>query len=194
MPRRLLVSLAVIAAAELSPVSCFSARLPRPWEPPRTACTSLTRRRRKWWEEWSLRSAPVSSQNKDSDDAAASGDTSSTEDDETISWRNRQNVTRPAILSQSPTIVHASSAEPTKKADQPTVRSCFRLLFGMTRPSNFLGVVLFHVLGVYLALQSPNLGDAQLLSALAQPSMFVVLLSLLLTSATSMVVSSYCLV
>lgn len=189
MPRRLLGSLAVIAAVDLSPVSCFSARLPRPWEPPRTTCTSLTRRRRKWWEESSLHSASVSSQNKDSDDA--SGDTSSTQDEETIALRNKENITRPTILSQSPAFAHTSSA---KKEDQPTVRSCFRLLFGMTRPTNFLGVVLFHVLGVYLALQSPNVGDAQLLSALIRPSMFVVLLSLLLTSATSMVVSCYCLV
>jgi hypothetical protein len=192
MPRRLLVSLAVIAAAELFPVSCFTARLPRPWEPPRPISTSLTRRRRKWSEESSLQSAPVPSQNKDWDDAT--GDTSSPEDEETVSFRNKENVTRPAVHSQSPTIMHASSTESTKKADQPTVRSCFRLLFGMTRPSNFLGVGLFHVLGVYLALQSPKAGDAQLLSALAQPSMFIVLLSLLLTSATSMVVSCYLLV
>jgi hypothetical protein len=191
MPRHLIVSLAVIAAAELSPVSCFSARLPRPWEPPRKTPTSLTRRRRKWLEDSSLQAASLSSQNKDSDDAT--GDTSSAEEEETISLQNKQNATAPVIIFQSPTIMHASSSKPLEKKP-PTVRSCFRLLFGMTRPSNFLGIVLFHVLGVYLALQSPNVGDAQLLSSLAQPSMFVVLLSLLLTSATSMVVSCYCLV
>lgn len=178
---RSLVSLVVIAAVEISPVTCFSARLPRPWEPLGKTSTSLARRRRSW-EDSALQSASVSSaQNKDSDDA----ETSSTDEEETMSLQKKDDDVASVPISQ-PYIVHTTSE--AFKTDRPTVRSSLRLLFLMTRPFSNVGVVLFHILGVYLALQSPNVGNAQLLSTLVRPSMFIVLLCLLLTSATSMVV------
>lgn len=90
--------------------------------------------------------------------------------------------------SQSHAVPVSSTDPPTPPVEAPSVRSSLRLLFGMTRPSNFPGVVLLHVLGVYLALQSPYVEKAQLLSTLARPSMMVVLACLILTTAASMVV------
>ena len=83
--------------------------------------------------------------------------------------------------------------------DEPTVASCLRPLIRMTRPSNFPGVILFHVLGVHRALSAglssssiPLLySKSLLLETLRRPQMIVVALALLLTSATSMVINDY---
>ena len=82
---------------------------------------------------------------------------------------------------------------------EPSVASCLRPLVKMTRPSNFPGVILFHILGVHRAL-SVGLSSSSiplsysrslLLETLRKPQMIVVALALLLTSATSMVVNDY---
>ena len=83
--------------------------------------------------------------------------------------------------------------------EEPSVMSCLRPLIKMTRPSNFPGVVLFHILGVHRALSaglsSPSISIAYskslLLETLRKPQMIIVALALLLTSATSMVVNDY---
>ncbi|KAI2511932.1 UbiA prenyltransferase family [Fragilaria crotonensis] len=72
--------------------------------------------------------------------------------------------------------------------DQISVLSYLNTLWAMTRPSNFLGVVLFHTLGTYLAI---NKSTAKLIPILLHPQQIVVLISLMLTSATSMVVNDY---
>jgi len=77
------------------------------------------------------------------------------------------------------------SPEATVKP-KPTVRSCLPDLIAMTRPSNLPGVVLFHMLGTYLALQNGNYWKF-----LFQPSMMVTLVALVLTSSTSMLVNDY---
>lgn len=67
-------------------------------------------------------------------------------------------------------------------------------LWHMTRPSNYLGVVLFHLLGTYLGCSSAvTTGGASrtLSQLLLTPSHLAVLLSLLLTSGTSMMVNDY---
>jgi hypothetical protein len=184
---RTLVSLVIIAVVDISPVSCFSARLSRPWEQPLLKIsTSLARRRRQrsWETDFALQFSSMSSssaQNKDFDDSG-----STKEEEENMSLQKKDNDTTTPI--SQPFILHTTS-EAIKADNQPTVRSSLRLLFAMTRPFSNVGVTLFHILGVYLALQSPNVrDDAQLLSTLLHPSMFIVLLCLLLTSATSMVV------
>ena len=76
----------------------------------------------------------------------------------------------------------------------PTVRSCLPDLIKMTRPTNDPAVVMLHMLGVYLALQTANQGLGLGLGYwrfLASPSMMVVLVALLLTSSTSMLVNDY---
>lgn len=72
--------------------------------------------------------------------------------------------------------------------DHISVLSYLNTLWAMTRPSNFLGVVLFHTLGTYLAI---NKSTTKLIPILLHPQQIVVLISLMLTSATSMVVNDY---
>ena len=89
--------------------------------------------------------------------------------------------------------------EDEEEEDEPSVKSCLRPLLKMTRPSNFPGVVLFHILGIHRALSagltSPSIPIAYskslLLETLRRPQIIIVLLALLLTSATSMVVNDY---
>lgn len=71
---------------------------------------------------------------------------------------------------------------------EPTVLSSLPKLWSMCRPSNFLGVVIFHIMGTYLAL---NKVSTKLVTVLMQPQQMVVLIALLLTSATSMMVNDY---
>ena len=93
----------------------------------------------------------------------------------------------------------ADGEDEDKDIDEPTVRSCFRPLLRMMRPSNFPGVILFHVLGVHRALSTGlasstipmSYSPALLFETLRRPQMIIVTLALLLTSATSMVVNDY---
>jgi 4-hydroxybenzoate polyprenyltransferase len=80
-------------------------------------------------------------------------------------------------------------------------------LIQLTRPSNYPGIVLFHLIGVYLAIQSYALSsmggqlDLPSVSLLTRTlygqtlsqrgSLWMVLLSIVLTSSTSMVVNDY---
>lgn len=81
-------------------------------------------------------------------------------------------------------------------------------LFQLVRPANFPGIVLFHMVGVYLALLSGVQKSTSTVSSsisgavgmnwtlywnilLKEPSMWLVLAALLLTSSTSMVVNDY---
>mmetsp|Transcript_13440 Transcript_13440/g.29190 ORF Transcript_13440/g.29190 Transcript_13440/m.29190 type:complete len:550 (+) Transcript_13440:292-1941(+) len=83
--------------------------------------------------------------------------------------------------------------------EEATVVSCLRPLLRMTRPSNFPGVIMFHILGVHRALSaglassSVNVSYTRslLLETLRGPQMILVTLAVLLTSATSMVVNDY---
>jgi len=71
---------------------------------------------------------------------------------------------------------------------KPTVRSCLPDLWAMTRPANIPAVILFHMLGTYLAVHNTA---ASYWSILLKPSMMGTMLALLLTSATSMLVNDY---
>eukprot|EP00592_Proboscia_alata_P015078 CAMPEP_0194399080 /NCGR_PEP_ID=MMETSP0174-20130528/126462_1 /TAXON_ID=216777 /ORGANISM="Proboscia alata, Strain PI-D3" /LENGTH=390 /DNA_ID=CAMNT_0039195451 /DNA_START=183 /DNA_END=1355 /DNA_ORIENTATION=- len=71
-----------------------------------------------------------------------------------------------------------------------TVMSSLGSLWRMTRPSNYLGVVLFHLLGTQLGLSAGS-ASLTLSQLLRTPSHLAVLLSLLLTSGTSMMVNDY---
>ena len=81
-----------------------------------------------------------------------------------------------------------SSSQTATTSKEQTMRSCLPDLIAMTRPSNLPGVVLFHLLGIYL---TTNATGNALWKILKAPSMIVTLLALLLTSATSMLVNDY---
>ena len=73
----------------------------------------------------------------------------------------------------------------------PTVWDNIGKLTKLTRPENFPGICLFHMLGVYLALDHVGQSSKYWAVLMADPSMWLVLSSLILTSSTSMVVNDY---
>jgi 4-hydroxybenzoate polyprenyltransferase len=64
-------------------------------------------------------------------------------------------------------------------------------LFQLTRPANFPGVVLLHLLGGYLALKHTGQSHLFVTTMIQAPFMWIVLGALLLTSSTSMLVNDY---
>jgi 4-hydroxybenzoate polyprenyltransferase len=83
---------------------------------------------------------------------------------------------------------HSVTPPPQEHYPTPSVKSCLPDLIAMTRPSNLPGVVLFHMLGTYLAIQN---SATPYWSTLLSPSMMITLMALLLTSSTSMLVNDY---
>ena len=86
------------------------------------------------------------------------------------------------------TLITSTLTSQDQTNDDPPLLSYLPKLWTMSRPSNFVGVVLFHTLGTYLAV---NKSTTQLRSILLHPQQIIVLVALLLTSATSMVVNDY---
>jgi len=72
-----------------------------------------------------------------------------------------------------------------------TVWSKCRLLFQMTRPSSIPGVVLFHMVGTYLALSYMGNTSNYWTLLLKSPNMWLTFLCELLVSSTSMIVNDY---
>mmetsp|Transcript_71 Transcript_71/g.319 ORF Transcript_71/g.319 Transcript_71/m.319 type:complete len:496 (-) Transcript_71:181-1668(-) len=81
-----------------------------------------------------------------------------------------------------------NGAKPTKPA---TILSHWRELTLLTRPANFPGICLFHMLGIYLALDRVGQLSQYKAVLLGDPTMWAVLSGLILTSSTSMVVNDY---
>lgn len=74
----------------------------------------------------------------------------------------------------------------------PTVWKDRATLFAMTRPTSIPGIVLFHLLGVFLVLRGTGANHINYWSfLLRQPTLWLTLLSTNLVSATSMVVNDY---
>mmetsp|Transcript_39989 Transcript_39989/g.45502 ORF Transcript_39989/g.45502 Transcript_39989/m.45502 type:complete len:455 (+) Transcript_39989:214-1578(+) len=91
-----------------------------------------------------------------------------------------------------------------KALKEKSIYSCRRELWAMCRPSNFGGVLIFHILGTFLGLRANNnflAGAAAapamekpialLVQTLVKPSMMTVLSSIMLISSTSMMVNDY---
>ena len=90
----------------------------------------------------------------------------------------------------SDTITTTQTTTPTTHVS--SIRQSLPDLISMTRPSNLPAVVLLHMLGTYLALQStPLSSSSQLWRVLAKPGSMVTLVALLLTTSTSMLVNDY---
>ncbi|KAL7575989.1 hypothetical protein ACA910_000777 [Epithemia clementina (nom. ined.)] len=73
----------------------------------------------------------------------------------------------------------------------PDVMDYFWELTKLTRPANFPGICVFHMLGVYLALDHVGQANHYWRVLLADPTMWLVLSALILTSSTSMVINDY---
>lgn len=192
------ILLALVFVANSPSSLAFSAQLSRPWEARSTLSTSLVRRRKRWNDSVLHQSTSSAQDNKDdpSTDDASTSETDHVTDDAMLLQTKGDDLTEGAIAAQSHPSTHnavpiSSSSTSATIQEESTVWSSLPLLFQMTRPSNFPGVVLLHILGVYLALQSPLVGNEGLWPTLARPSMLIVLMCLLLTSSASMVVNDY---
>jgi 4-hydroxybenzoate polyprenyltransferase len=118
------------------------------------------------------------------------GDSMNSYDHEELSQQHRgKSISLGSILRPDPPT--ASSVLSTRMRDYRSE------LASMTRPENFPGVVLFHMLGTWLvvpACASSAGGSSKRLLywlLLRSPSMIVTLVALLLTSSTSMLVNDY---
>jgi len=185
------------------PVEAFTARLNRPWNE-----NSLTRRRQtvsfiQVYVSKLERSKSESNENQDEDDdnddavsleeplshnlssdvtlAEKTASTSSAKTESQVPTNNGHPVSRSQQKQFSDSTVSSASK-------QATVQSCLPDLYAMMRPSNLPGVVLFHMLGIHLAVKASGMAFWKLLVC---PSMMVTLLALLLTSSTSMLVNDY---
>ena len=76
-----------------------------------------------------------------------------------------------------------------KKVVGPSVKPHLPSLLKMCRLSNIPGVILFHVVGTYIAVDTSE--PTAILKALCQPSMLAVFASLLILSCSSMVINDY---
>lgn len=72
----------------------------------------------------------------------------------------------------------------------PNVKNSLGALFQLTRPANFPGITLFHMLGTYLALTYTS-RSSLFWKTIVHPRMCLTWLALVLTSSTSMVVNDY---
>lgn len=101
-----------------------------------------------------------------------------------------------------PTTIYSSTATSKEGASgdedkRNYIRPYLKQLFLLCRPINFPIVLLFHVLGVHQAVEfwkitfQPTSSSPMLSSVLKEPSMIMVLLSLMLVTATSMITNDY---
>jgi 4-hydroxybenzoate polyprenyltransferase len=175
----LLLLASVVLLMGLPTATAFSAHLSRPWQPPKGGATTIALRRQQGRIATVVTRTQAVVNDKDNDE-----EIKATEDDE-----------ERMVLEDAPRVFIAPSNAATmsvNKAPDPaeklTLMSCLPTLWAMTRPTNFLGVIIFHVLGTYLSI---NKMEHQLVSILLKPQQIVVLCATLLTSATSMMVNDY---
>ena len=218
-PRGVLVLAVFVCVVLIRPAHAFSAHLSRPWEIPHRQTPShewraITRRRRRPSTERrqdakkqqqqqpsSPLQAVTSSSSiegatlKDDDEDSTNDDDDEEEEDERMTLDDDTRGRVFVMHAANSTSAAAAEVATTEESQaRPSVRKLWRPLLAMCRPTNFAGVVLFHLLGTKLAVERiPNVAfTARLLFAtLAQPSMVAVLIALLFTSATSMVVNDY---
>lgn len=87
------------------------------------------------------------------------------------------------------TVAMSPLMQAENKIVDPSVKPHFKSLMKMCRLSNIPGVILLHVVGTYVATSA--LHSSAFLATLFQPSMLVVLASLLILSSSSMVINDY---
>lgn len=89
-----------------------------------------------------------------------------------------------AALRKDPSLLATANGN-QQKLQTATVWSQLGPLTRLTRPQNFAGIFCFHVLGIYIALQSASRMDLFVNILLAQPGMWLVFSAVILVSCTS---------
>lgn len=118
-------------------------------------------------------------------------------DDETLSnFSSLITEARTSAVNSSPYLV--SKQNPTQDylehishTSSTTVWKSRGSLFQMTRPANIPGVILFHMLGVYLVLEATGQSANYWSILLKEPVVWLTLLATNIVSATSMLVNDY---
>ena len=132
-----------------------------------------------------------SSSSSSTEDETASTQESSSQHDIFLSTR----MTPPLLESNVTSSIHDSSTTGRLNGKQYGIKSTVWNQLGpltrMTRPQNFPGIFLFHLIGIYTSLQSVGRMDVFWKILLASPAMWLVLSSVVLVSCTSMVVNDY---
>jgi hypothetical protein len=207
MTQSKLTALAVCALVQLHvSLEChaFTARLTRPWRFKRGHLRIRTRQQPKSVSAipaatLEQHTSPVrNSQVSDSSLHLSSTDDIGQAERAEEEKRAEIEVFPAVVLGANSTMMEATSSERLSatlltetEPSTGTIRSQLGLLTGLTRPSNFPGIVVFHVLGIYLALSSVGRMDAFVHVLLGNPSMWLVFSSIVLVSSTSMVVNDY---
>ena len=203
----LLLLLLLSASSRIASVEGFSARQSRPWEPaPDPARSSESRRFYKSKQLASRARVTAAGPSSTTQMTAASDDNNNKNNNEGSS-NDEGDAAESAALSPSRLYLDSATEKFAKQTEKeeltkyvvngaayspaPTVFSSLGPLFQLTRPSNFPGVILLHLLGGYLSLSHAGQGHLLTRVLLREPSMWVVLAALLLTSSTSMVVNDY---
>jgi len=95
-------------------------------------------------------------------------------------------------LAENPVLKSSASSTPERSlAKLQTILTQLGPLTKLTRPQNFPGIFLFHLIGIYISLKSVNRMDMFVNILLGEPSMWLVLSCIVLVSSTSMVVNDY---
>mmetsp|Transcript_5008 Transcript_5008/g.7278 ORF Transcript_5008/g.7278 Transcript_5008/m.7278 type:complete len:426 (+) Transcript_5008:129-1406(+) len=192
-----LTAISVILTTILMP-ACqgFSAHLSRPWEVP----VSRIDQKRSSGAVHVYINGDSESDDELSVESSNDGDVSDGDDEIVVEKSEKCDesmVLQHSREKEAPQATAKSNITPSKSqgfltvqngTQDPTIKTSWRQLLGMCRPSNFLGVLVFHVLGTYLGLKGTS---HSLLSILLKPRMIVVLTVMILISATSMMVNDY---
>lgn len=199
---------ACLAAALVPSADSFGAQLRPPWDDRyhggrRPYMARRRRRRRKqmgpvFEEEMKRQQRPTRVFAQPNYSNGPSGPEEEDDEEETAVYANS---TIPSVLATSTTSSKQPEALTERQLDRmvngapyeaaPTVANSLGALIPLTRPANFPGVALFHMVGVYLALAHVGKQEMYWSVLLTRPSMWVTLAALLLTSSTSMVVNDY---
>ena len=185
----------VFVLALLQGGMAFNAQLTRPWRFKRGHLRIRARKRKvqTYSKHKSTIVPPVSSAQRTcslSEASLLSLSSSNTDDAEKNETQEKEDHRRmtPPLLEMHPS---KSSVDQAGTTAQPTVLNQLGPLTRLTRPHNFPGIFLFHLIGVYITLQSMGRLDLFLNTLLARPTMWLVLASVFLVSSTSMVVNDY---
>jgi 4-hydroxybenzoate polyprenyltransferase len=194
----------VVLLLTVGHVHGFSARLSRPWEP--ASDVQVKPRKGLSYKSKKLASrarvtAPKSSFRAHATKSNSEGNESPRDDEGSESKKPEESspfsTSRLSLATSLEDVGLHRAADTSRRVNgavheqAPGVWQNLGTLFQLTRPANFPGVVLLHLLGGYLALKHTGQSHLFVRTMIQAPFMWIVLAALLLTSSTSMLVNDY---
>ena len=193
----------------------FNAHLTRPWKFKRGHVRIRTRKKEKEFSTTAssnlltvssstMTTLSSSSSSSSTNDATGKNETSTPNNESSEMGNNNDKqqeqhlttrMTPPLLETNSSSLtalrqaLNPAMTAATEKRGAPTPHATVWNQLGpltqLTRPQNFPGIFCFHVLGIYIALQSANRMDLFVTVLLAKPSMWLVRSAVILVSCTS---------